>query len=273
VAPIALLLILADAARAGTLKSETLEAWDQYVQTAITRMQQRLASGSPFLLVDESPERLAKVRNGEIIVWPGAAQIPGKVPSGLIHHWVGAAFIPNTTLEQVVSITRDYQHYKDFYKPVLLESRAISMGASEDRFSALLMNKSLLSKTALEGEYKSNVFHLDPQRAYSITQSTRLQEIENYGSLNQHIFPVDEGSGFIWRLFSITHYQQRDGGVYIESEAMALSRDIPFSLRWMIDPIVRRISRGSLFTSIKQTSDAVNSGTGRERRAQVAGAR
>ena len=48
--------------------------------------------------------------------------------------------------------------------------------------------------------------------------------------------------------------------MYVEVEAIALSRDIPVSLRWLVDPIVRRISRSSLVTSLQQTGDAVRSG-------------
>jgi hypothetical protein len=66
-----------------------------------------------------------------------------------------------------------------------------------------------------------------------------------------------EGSGVIWRLFSIASYRERDGGVYIELEAIALSRDIPASLRWLAEPIVRRVSRASLSTSLRQTENAV----------------
>jgi hypothetical protein len=66
-----------------------------------------------------------------------------------------------------------------------------------------------------------------------------------------------EGSGVIWRLFSIARYQERDGGVYIELEAIALSRDIPASLRWLAGPIVRRVSRSSLSISLRQTENAV----------------
>jgi hypothetical protein len=51
--------------------------------------------------------------------------------------------------------------------------------------------------------------------------------------------------------------EERDGGVYIELEAMVLSRDIPAALRWVVDPIVRRVSRSSLETSLQQTADAV----------------
>jgi hypothetical protein len=258
-AAISLIPILAGAVSAGTLKSETVEAWDQYIQTASARMQQRLTPGASFLWVDESPDRVAKVRNGEITVLPADPHTPMKVPSGLIHDWMGAAFLPNTTLDQVVSVTRDYPHYKEFYPPGVRESKPLSMGPTEDRFWILTENKSILTRTALDGDYKSDLFRLDRQRAYCITQSTRIQEIEDYGTQRQRMLPADEGYGFLWRVLSITRYQERDGGVYVEVEAMVLSRDVPFSLRWIVDPIVRRVSRASLFTTIKQTGDAVRS--------------
>jgi hypothetical protein len=45
---------------------------------------------------------------------------------------------------------------------------------------------------------------------------------------------------------TIARFEQRDGGVYIEVEAMTLSRDVPGSLRWIIDPMIRRYARESL---------------------------
>jgi hypothetical protein len=40
---------------------------------------------------------------------------------------------------------------------------------------------------------------------------------------------------------------------------MALSRDIPVAFRWVADPIVRRVSKNSLLTSLRQMQDAVRS--------------
>ncbi len=51
-------------------------------------------------------------------------------------------------------------------------------------------------------------------------------------------------------------FEERDGGVYVEVEAIALSRDIPAAVRWMVDPIVKRVSRSSVATSLKQTQEA-----------------
>ena len=42
-------------------------------------------------------------------------------------------------------------------------------------------------------------------------------------------------------------------------EAIALSRDIPAALRFVVDPIVRRVSRNSLLISLQQTDEAVGS--------------
>jgi hypothetical protein len=92
---------------------------------------------------------------------------------------------------------------------------------------------------------------------YSISRTTRMQEIAEYGTSEQHLLPKDEGTGLIWRAYSITRLDERDGGVYIEVEAIILSRDIPPGLRWFADPIVRRVSRTSLTTALRQTRDAV----------------
>lgn len=261
-----------------TLKPETLAAWDSYVHMASVNFQSRLTSGRHFLWLDESPERLDQVKKGEIIVEPMVSKdipkMPHKVAGGLIHDWIGAGFIPNATLDDVLCVVRDYPHYKENYKPVVLDSKTISLSPPsnnmEDRFSILLMNKSILSKTALEGDYKSSTVRLDRHRAYGITQSTRIQEIEGYGSAEAKKLPVDEGGGLIWRLYSIARYEERDNGVYVEVEAMVLSREIPFGLRWMVDPIVRRVSRSSLTTSIQQTTAATRTEAFAQHRASPA---
>jgi hypothetical protein len=220
-------------------------------------MEQRLAPGNRFLWVDEAPDRLASVRAGEIVVSPIGAQNPKKVPSGLIHDWIGAAFVPHVTLNDVMEVARDYARYKEVYQPTVVDSKAIATGETKDRYSILLMNKSLFLKTAFDSDYESSYVQVDDRRTYSVTRTTRIQEIEEYGSPSQHLLHEGEGSGVLWRLFGITRFAERDGGVYVELEVIGLSRDIPASLRWLVEPIARRVSRGSLSTSLRQTESAV----------------
>jgi hypothetical protein len=244
-------------ATSASLERTTSEAWEDYVDSASKRMEQRLLPDNAFLWVDEAPERLARVRAGEVVLSPVGPQVPKRVPSGLIHDWVGALFIPNVTLKDVLQVARDYGRYKELYQPTVIASKAIATSEAKDRFSMVLISTSYLPKTALDADYESCYVHVDDRRAYSMTRATRIQEIEEYGTPTQQVLREGEGNGFIWKLFSITRYAERDGGVYLEFEAIGLSRDIPASLRWIVEPIVRRISRSSLSTSLQQTAQAV----------------
>jgi hypothetical protein len=249
--------MLAFPAGAATLSSETLKHWDEYIKAVDART--RVSQGSIFLWAEESPDRLAKVRAGEILVSRAAPDIPKEIPAGLIHDWIGAVFIPHATVSQVLPVVRDYARYKDFYRPAVIDSRPVALSESEDRFSLLLVNKTFFRINALDTEYRSSQFRLDGRRCYTIAQTTRVREIVDYGSRSQHSLPENEGTGLIWRMFSVTRYAERDGGVYIELEAIALSRDISPSLHWLVEPVVRRVSRASLVKSLQQTRDAVQS--------------
>jgi len=103
---------------------------------------------------------------------------------------------------------------------------------------------------------------LDELRWYSTAHSTRVQEIPHCGRSDEQELPPNQGSGYIWRVSSLARFEERDGGVYIELEAIALSRDVPVALRWVVDPIVRGVSRNTLLISLQQMEEAVRSTSG-----------
>jgi hypothetical protein len=241
------------------LKSETIQRWEEYVRAADARNANRVSGGSAFLISDEIAGQSSKLRSGAIVVTPGSPHVPLKVPSGLIHDWIGAAFIPNATLAETGPVLRDYDRYKDFYHPNVIDSKRIATTEPQDQFSLVLVNRSVVAKTALDMTYQTEHTCVDDRRCYSIANATRIQEIADYDTPAQHILPENHGTGLIWRLHSISRFEERDGGVYIELEVIALSRDIPAALRWVVDPIVRRISRSSIATSLEQTEAAVRS--------------
>jgi hypothetical protein len=248
-----LLLSSATAAGAAELKQDTIKAWEESVRAADSRMAERARTGN-FLWVDEAADRQHRVRQGEVLVAALGEHSPKNVPHGLMHDWIGAAFIPRARISDVLEVVRDYARYKDFYGPAVIDSGRVSQtGAQEYKFSMVLLNQALFQKNALEGDYKSSYVRLNDRRWYSVTSTTRVQEIDDYGQAGEHKLPVDQGNGYIWRLYSLARFEERDGGVYVELEVMALSRDIPVSVRWVVEPIVRRVSRTSLMTSLRQT--------------------
>ena len=250
-------LLLPVHGQAANLKSETVAAWDEYVQSVSATLQDRVRPGGSFLWTYEDPERIAKVHGGEVLVAPAPGPSPRKVRGGLIHHWIAAAFIPNVKVDDVLEVTEDYDRYQEFYRPSVIASKTVAREDSSDYFSMQLMNKAFFLKTMLDADYQSSNVRLDERRFYSVSRSTRVQEIQDYGRPSQHPIPEGQGGGYIWKVFGIGRLAQRDGGVYIEIEAVALSRDIPAALRFIVDPIVRSVSRSALLTSLTQTEEAV----------------
>ena len=253
----AALLVLAGAikSKGAELAPETLKSWDAYVQTQKARVAE-YSVATPFLWSDQSPDRLQQLHNGQILVAP-FGQNPHRVPRGLIHHWIGAVFLPGARLDDVLSVVRDYGRYKDLYAPNIIESRLVRRTETEDKFSLRMLNKAVVGKFALDTDFEDSYKQLDEHRWYSTSYTTRVREVENYGGSDEYQVPADTGRGLIWRLYSISRFQERDGGVYIELEAVALSRDVPGALRWVVDPVVRRTSRSSMRVSLEKTQGAV----------------
>lgn len=55
-------------ALAAELQPDTLMAWNAYLKDGDLHMQERAASGLPFLWMDESPDRAAGVRREELLI-------------------------------------------------------------------------------------------------------------------------------------------------------------------------------------------------------------
>jgi hypothetical protein len=254
---------------AATLKPETKAAWEAYMQGATAAMQARLQPGAHFLWVDDEPERLEEIRTKGPYIAPVGPHIPKKVPAGLIHDWLGVGFIPNAKIEDVLLVIRDYDRYKQIYKPGVIDSISHGMDGAKDLFSLRLANKSAVAKTALDTDCEASYIRVDDRRWYGFSNTTHIQEVDKFGTPEQHTLPEDEGTGLIWRLSSITRLEERDGGVYAELEAIALSRDIPAAFRLLVTPIVRRVSRDSLGTSLHQTKVALEEDMAHHRQAKA----
>src|ERR1700733_11624570 len=124
---------------AATLKPETKEAWDVYLQAANAAMQARLQPGAHFLWLDDEPDRMDSIRAKGPYIAPVGPHIPKKVPSGLIHDWLGVGFVPNVKIGDIVRILRDYDRYKDIYQPGVIASISHGTDGARDLFSMRLV--------------------------------------------------------------------------------------------------------------------------------------
>ncbi len=144
--------------RAIELQPSTLQAWDNYVSTADSRMRERVHGSRPFLWADESADRRAILRHGEILVVPVSGRGIHSAPNGLIHDWIGAVFIPIASIEAFLAVVHDYDRYKEIYKPVVADSKALSSTGMDHSYSMIWQRRVLFVNAAVEGEYQGSRF-------------------------------------------------------------------------------------------------------------------
>jgi hypothetical protein len=221
-------------------------------------MQARLGAAGSFLWIDDLPDRGLRVRRGAIVVAPGGGNGTQPVPDGLIHHWIAAGFIPRVKLSDVLRVAHDYANYKQYYRPQAVDSALLSYNGDQRNFSMRSVYGVLFVTAVLKTEFATHEVRVDPARCYIVSDSTRIQEVENYGRSNERLLPPNHGTGYLWRLHTVTRYEERDGGVYVEMEALALSRDIPAAIRLLFKPAIAHFSEAVLMASLRQTREVVN---------------
>jgi len=246
------------------LKSETLHAFDSYVQLTDGRNHIELKLGTPFFWVDElSPaERQSaydSLKHGEIKLRKTATHNNGQpiqCPNGLIHHWEGIVFIPSAKLDDVLAILEDYNQHAAYYAPDVERSRIESHNG--DHFKVFLrFRRHKVITVVLNTEHDVQYFRDSPQRAHSRSSAVRISEVENAGKNDEREKTPGQDNGFMWRMETWWRMEERDGGVYVQSEVVSLTRDIPTGLGWMVGPFVNSIPEESLSFTLAATRQAV----------------
>jgi hypothetical protein len=246
------------------LKQKTADAFDKYVSATESRMKDELRPGGAFLYVDSLPadtkqSSLDKLMKGDVLVEVRETKSPGlssNVPDGMVHHWIGIIFIPDVTLAQVLSVLKDYDRRAELYKPDVISSHLISHEGNDYKFFLRLYQKRFTT-VVFNTEYIAHWGQVDSRRIYSNSISTRIAEVKDFNHPDGEQWPVGQGHGYLWRLNTYWRFEEKDNGVYMQCEALSLTRDIPFGLGWLLKPLVTKIPKESLNRALGQTRTVV----------------
>jgi hypothetical protein len=77
------------------------------------------------------------------------------------------------------------------------------------------------------------------------------------GSAGERALSPNNDHGFLWRLNSYWRFEQTPRGVFVQCEAISLTRDIPVGLGWVIGPLVEQVPKESLEFTLGATRRAV----------------
>ena len=246
------------------LKTETQGVFERYVKLAQARNEGELKRGTGLLWVDGLPEEqraeaYAALKRGEVKIeklelLDNAKPIP--CPGGMIHHWTGVVFIPGAKLEDVLGVLEDYDRHSVYYTPDVERSKIESREGDHFRIFLRFRRHKVIT-VVLNTEHEVQYFRDVPGKAHSRSSAVRIAEVENAGKSNEREKTPGDDNGFMWRMETWWRMEERDGGVYVQSEVASLTRDIPSGLGWMIRPFVAGIPKESLTFTLQATRKAV----------------
>jgi len=261
---ILLLLAFASSVAAAELQKPTVEAFDRYIRLTDARIEGELRDRRLFLWVDALPDAqrqraYSQLKAAQVVIERLETSDHGRsidVPDGLIHHWIGTAFIPTSTLQKTVALVQDYDRHSEIYKPEVIRSKILQHNGND--FKVLLrFRKKKVITIVLDTEHQVHYVPLDAGHEYSRSYTTRINEVENAGQKGEYLLAPGEDHGFMWRLNSYWRFQEKDGGVYVQCEAISLTRGIPTALKWLIGPFVTSVPKESLVNTLNATRAAL----------------
>lgn len=217
-----------------------------------------------FLVIDRLPDlqrqnAYDQIQRGQVYIEELHAQEehhPIYIPNGLIHHWVGLSFIPGATLSETIAVLQDYENEPNIYKPEIRRSKLIERDGNKSKVYLQFFNKSIIT-VVLNAYFDVVESQIGSTRVQSASRSTRIAEVMNPGTPNEHERPEGNDHGYMWRLNSYWRIEEKDGGVYVQNESVTLTRTVPVLLAWLINPLTKSIPRDVLLTTLTKTRNAV----------------
>lgn len=238
---------------AADLQPQAAQNYERYIALTQAQVDGELAQGTPYLWVERLPEArrsaaLAELHGGGIVIerlqtLDNGNAVP--VPGGIIHHWIGTAFVQGATLAQTLAFMEDYDHKVEYFKPDIVQSKILKHDG-DDFFVLLRFYQKKIITAVIDTDQEIHYHVVDKTHAWSRSNATRVQEVENAGKPDERLEPEGHDRGFVWKLNTLWRFEEKDGGTYLECQAISLSRDIPTGLGWVVGSFVSSVPKESL---------------------------
>lgn len=237
----------------------TMTGFNDYITQLEMRLARQHSAAEGFLAAFGAP----RVRGGEVVVERITPASEPSVPGAMLYHWRGTAFVAGARAADLERLLRDYSRYPVVYAPQVV--KVTVLGHDGNHFEPMIrVSQKHVITVVLDTNYDVQFFTAAARndasagaRGYGISHSTRITEIAEPGTPNEHALDSSHEHGFLWRLNTYWSWQERDGGLYMQIETVSLTRSVPPGLGWAIGPFVESIPRESLEFTLRATANAL----------------
>jgi hypothetical protein len=235
--------------------SSNVAAFTAYSRSVESRLATQHRSPQNFLGLP--PSMRPRLLHGELLLedlTPPAP--PPSLEGALLHHWRGTLFVPNATATDFEHLLRNFTAYPQHFSPEVLQARVLRQ-TPNNILGLMRVRQHHVLTVVLDTTYDITFGQLDAAHGYSISHSTRVDEIASAGTRAEHALSPADNHGFLWRQDTFWSYEERDGGLYLQIESLSLTRAIPSGLGWAVRPFVNSIPRESLEFTLRSAANAI----------------
>jgi hypothetical protein len=164
-------------------------------------------------------------------------------------------FLPGATLATAIPRLQNYDNRKRYMSPEVIESRQLGRQGDNFQVHLRLREKSMIS-AVFDAYLKIAYRRLDDRRLVIESRSERIAEVASPEAAEGS--PAQD-RGLLWGLNHYWRIAESDGGLYVECEALLLSRKLPAWMQWIGDPLISQAARKTLTGTLEATKRIIES--------------
>jgi hypothetical protein len=231
--------------------STALVAFDTASRAIETRLATEHVTPSFLTLTQDIRNRL---HHGELVL---ENLTPAAQPSdALLHHWRGTIFIPGATAANFDHLLRNFNAYPQSFAPQVVRTRVLS-STQDHAIATLRIRQHHVLTVVMDQTYDVTFVARDHTHGFSISRSTRIDEIASPNTPTEHALSPADSHGFLYRQNTYWSYAEEPGGLLIQLESLSLTRNIPTGFAWAVRPFVDSIPRESLTFTLTSAAKAL----------------
>jgi hypothetical protein len=254
-------LVAATRGRAVEPTAAAIAGFNAYIATLESRLDRQHKSQDGFIAsVLDDPNNRAKLQRGEPIIERIRKSGGPDLPGATLYQWRGTAFVPGATVADYERVMEDFDGMPKTFAPEIVKAKLLSRKNEGGRTfiqAWYRVKQHHIITVVMDITYDVVLARLDAQHGYSASRSTKIVEIADAGTPDEHPMSGEDSHGFLWRLYAYWSYEERDGGLYMQIESVSLARSIPTGVAWAVKPFVESVPRESLEFTLQATAKAL----------------
>lgn len=229
--------------------------FDAYTASLDATFARQHSANRSYATSTDAPDAESRLQRGEVLLQQVAVP-PGIAPGALLHHWRATAFAPGATPAHFARLMRNFNTWPQHFAPDVVQASALSGGGDHWQMRMRVRQHHVIT-VVLDGTYAIDFTEVDAHTGYSISRSTRIDEVASAGTPAEHALAPGDEHGFLWRQNTYWTYEQRDGGLYLQVESVSLTRPVPRGFGWVVGPYIESIPRESLQFTLRSARAAL----------------